>query len=228
MVIPVMLVEALEEAIDDEAPKAAEPEDELGQKTASEPKADEKEGRKKARDVAPPPTEASPDPTEDEASGKPAKADRPLRPEPAPIESEAQGEASFRTQDPAEADHKGPGVGADFEQTPPSSTKETSARHPLADDGEETGEPGLTRYLAEVRERLAGHAPRAVPGASDCHVTFRLSRAGALVTSGVSQSSGSPRYDRRCLKAISQAAPFPQAPDAALEEDLVFSIAIRR
>lgn len=104
----------------------------------------------------------------------------------------------------------------------------TPAASPAAEPGGASQLSGLSRYLGEVRLQLARHSPKGVKGAGDCEVTFQLSRSGALVSSSVSKASGSPRYDRRCLKAVKRAAPFPEAPGSANEADLVFSITMRQ
>ena len=75
---------------------------------------------------------------------------------------------------------------------------------------------------------LARHAPRGVRGAGNCEVEFRLSRAGEVVFVGIQSSSGSRLYDRRCLKAVTAAVPFPQAPDGAAETDLRFTIVMQQ
>ncbi len=97
-----------------------------------------------------------------------------------------------------------------------------------AEPGDASQQAGLSRYLGDVRLQLARHSPKGVSGAGDCEVTFQLSRSGTLLSSSVSKASGSPRYDRRCLKAVKRAAPFPEAPRSADEADLVFSITMRQ
>jgi TonB family protein len=83
-------------------------------------------------------------------------------------------------------------------------------------------------YLRDVRLQLARHAPRGVRGAGNCEVEFRLSRGGEVIFVGIQTSSGSRLYDRRCLKAVTSAVPFPQAPEGAVEADLRFTIVMQQ
>lgn len=86
------------------------------------------------------------------------------------------------------------------------------------------GGADMTAYWQAVQHQLAAHAPRGVRGARDCEVEFRLSRDGEVVFVGIRASSGTPLYDRRCLRAVTNAAPFPAAPPGAAPEDLSFAI----
>lgn len=86
------------------------------------------------------------------------------------------------------------------------------------------GEIDLTAYWRAVQQQLARHAPRGVRGARDCEVEFRLSGEGEVVFVGIRTSSGIPLYDRRCLRAVTHAAPFPAAPPGTAPEDLSFTI----
>ena len=83
-------------------------------------------------------------------------------------------------------------------------------------------------YLRDVRLQLARHAPRGVRGGGNCEVEFRLSHAGEVVFVGIRTSSGSRLYDRRCLKSVTTAVPFPVAPEGAAAEDLSFTIVIKQ
>ncbi len=83
-------------------------------------------------------------------------------------------------------------------------------------------------YLRDVRLQLARHAPRGVRGAGNCEVEFRLSHEGEVVFVGIRTSSGSRLYDRRCLKSVTAAVPFPVAPEGAADEDLSFTIFIEQ
>jgi TonB family protein len=83
-------------------------------------------------------------------------------------------------------------------------------------------------YLRDVRLQLAHHAPRGVRGGGNCEVEFRLSHAGEVVFVGIRTSSGSRLYDRRCLKSVTAAVPFPVAPEGAAAEDLSFTIVIEQ
>lgn len=83
-------------------------------------------------------------------------------------------------------------------------------------------------YLRDVRLQLARHAPRGMRGGGDCEVEFRLSQAGEVVFVGIRTSSGSRLYDRRCLKSVTAAVPFPVAPEGAAAEDLSFTIVIEQ
>lgn len=83
-------------------------------------------------------------------------------------------------------------------------------------------------YLRDVRLQLARHAPRGVRGAGNCEVEFRLSRAGEVVFVGIRTSSGSRLYDRRCLKSVTSAVPFPEAPVGADAADLSFTIVMQQ
>ncbi|WP_084417798.1 TonB family protein [Henriciella litoralis] len=86
----------------------------------------------------------------------------------------------------------------------------------------------MTAYLVEVRQHLLQHAPKAISGARDCEVEFRLSPEGEVTSRAIRTSSGTPRYDRRCLKSILTAAPYPAAPPDASADDLHFTITIRQ
>jgi len=83
-------------------------------------------------------------------------------------------------------------------------------------------------YLRDVRLQLARHAPRGVRGAGNCEVEFRLSRSGDVIFVGIQTSSGSRLFDRRCMKAVTASAPFPDAPDGADESDLRFTIVMQQ
>ncbi|MCA8892143.1 TonB family protein [Hyphomonas sp.] len=83
-------------------------------------------------------------------------------------------------------------------------------------------------YLRDVRLQLARHAPRGVRGAGNCEVEFRLSRTGEVIFVGIQTSSGSRLYDRRCLKSVTSAVPFPEAPEGAVEADLRFTIVMQQ
>jgi TonB family protein len=83
-------------------------------------------------------------------------------------------------------------------------------------------------YLRDVHLQLARHAPRGVRGAGNCEVEFRLSRSGEVIFVGIQTSSGSRLYDRRCLKSVTSAVPFPEAPEGAVEADLSFTIVMQQ
>lgn len=86
----------------------------------------------------------------------------------------------------------------------------------------------MDAYLRQVRLRLAQHAPRGVAGARNCEVEFQLSRSGEVVFVGLQASSGSHLYDRRCLKSVTSAVPFPTAPPGASGSDLHFTIVMKQ
>lgn len=90
------------------------------------------------------------------------------------------------------------------------------------------GKAEMDAYLRQVRMRLAKHAPKGVAGARDCAVEFQLSRAGEVVFVGIRTSSGSRVYDRRCLKSVTSAVPFPAAPRGATAADLSFTITMKQ
>jgi TonB family protein len=107
---------------------------------------------------------------------------------------------------------------------------------PAAEQGASSAEASLSgdgkamrdAYLRDVRLQLARHAPRGVRGAGNCEVEFRLSRGGEVVFVGIQTSSGSRLYDRRCLKSVTSAVPFPEAPEGAVEADLRFTIVMQQ
>lgn len=98
-----------------------------------------------------------------------------------------------------------------------------AAPSPMASSAGE-GEVDMTAYWQAVQQKLARYAPSGVRGARDCEVEFRLSRHGEVVFVGIRTSSGTPLYDRRCLRAVTNAAPFPDAPPGAEAADLSFAI----
>ena len=100
----------------------------------------------------------------------------------------------------------------------------SSGTAPLSGDGKAVRDA----YLRDVRQQLARHAPRGVRGAGNCEAEFRLSRNGEVIFVGIKSSSGSRLYDRRCLKAVTAAVPFPEAPDGAAETDLRFTIVMQQ
>lgn len=174
----------------------------------------------KVEDPPPPPVEVA---------DTPAPAPEPVRPieevlqvpEPAPVADAASGE-----QD------SGPAFVTLASDTPPQATEPEPA-------AERSGSPGAASlsgdgkairdaYLRDVRLQLARHAPRGVRGAGNCEVEFRLSHAGEVVFVGIRTSSGSRLYDRRCLKSVTAAVPFPKAPEGAAAEDLSFTIVIEQ
>ena len=110
--------------------------------------------------------------------------------------------------------------------------KPDSAAEPAASPGAATrsgdGKAMRDAYLRDVRLQLARHAPRGVRGAGNCEVEFRLSRAGEVVFVGIRTSSGSRLYDRRCLKSVTTAVPFPAAPEGARAADLSFTIVMQQ
>lgn len=90
------------------------------------------------------------------------------------------------------------------------------------------GEVDMMTYLQQVRLQLARHAPKGVAGARNCEVEFQLSPAGEVIFVGIQRSSGSRLYDRRCLKSVTTAIPFPAAPPGASPSDLSFTIVMKQ
>nr|WP_225908169.1 TonB family protein [Hyphomonas sediminis] len=85
----------------------------------------------------------------------------------------------------------------------------------------------LDAYFRAVRLQLDPFAPRRVSGARDCRVAFALTQQGEVVFVRLEGSSGQKLFDRRCLKAVTAAAPFPDAPVNAQPEDLLFAITMK-
>ena len=90
------------------------------------------------------------------------------------------------------------------------------------------GRDALTAWQMRVRQQLMRHAPRGVAGARNCEVAFQLSADGEVLSAALLTSSTSPRFDRRCLRAIRQAAPYPAAPEGTADPDRTFAIEIRQ
>lgn len=109
---------------------------------------------------------------------------------------------------------------------PPSAAEQAGSKGAASLSGD--GKAMRDAYLRDVRLQLARHAPRGVRGAGNCEVEFRLSHAGEVVFVGIRTSSGSRLYDRRCLKSVTAAVPFPVAPEGAAAEDLSFTIVIEQ
>ncbi|KCZ88736.1 hypothetical protein HJA_10214 [Hyphomonas jannaschiana VP2] len=109
---------------------------------------------------------------------------------------------------------------------PPSAVEQAGSKGAASLSGD--GKAIRDAYLRDVRLQLAHHAPRGVRGAGNCEVEFRLSYAGEVVFVGIRTSSGSRLYDRRCLKSVTAAVPFPVAPEGAAAEDLSFTIVIEQ
>ncbi|WP_084397890.1 TonB family protein [Henriciella aquimarina] len=130
----------------------------------------------------------------------------------------ASGVQTETSAEPVEA----PGPGSPDVAPPSTDPRDGRKRSP------DSGRSAMTDYLIEVRRQLSRHAPKAVPGARDCEVEFHLSQAGELTFRAIRTSSGSPRYDRRCLKAVQSAAPYPSAPPHATGNDLRFTIIIKQ
>ncbi|MBY9068280.1 TonB C-terminal domain-containing protein [Hyphomonas sp. WL0036] len=94
-------------------------------------------------------------------------------------------------------------------------------------DAGEMREVELDAYFRAVRLQLDPFAPRRVSGARDCRVAFALTQQGEVVFVRLEGSSGQKLFDRRCLKAVTAAAPFPDAPVNAQPEDLLFAITMK-
>ena len=110
-------------------------------------------------------------------------------------------------------------------------TNKNEAARPA--QGAKAGPPGkgrdaLTAWQMRVRQQLMRHAPRGVAGARNCEVAFQLSADGEVLSAALLTSSTSPRFDRRCLRAIRQAAPYPAAPEGTADPDRTFAIEIRQ
>ena len=110
-------------------------------------------------------------------------------------------------------------------------TNKNEAARPAQDA--KAGAPGkgpgaLTVWQLRVRQQLMRHAPRGVAGARNCEIAFQLSADGDVLSASLLTSSTSPRFDRRCLRAIRQAAPYPAAPEGAADPDRTFAIEIRQ
>lgn len=229
-VIPITLVDAsleeepepvVPEPLPETVPDPVQPADDAGTEEAKA-KATAPESLPAAPKVEPEtPPAAQTEKPDDAAPTNIVEDDEPDLTRPAAAESAPAGEIEdVAPEDAAKTD------ATDAVQAfPVSSTAPASA---VAEPGEASQKTGLSRYLGEVRLQLARHSPKGVSGAGNCEVTFQLSRSGALVSSSISTPSGSPRYDRRCLKAVKRAAPFPEAPRSADEADLVFSITMRQ
>ena len=155
----------------------------------------------------------------------------PTTPDAEPVEPDPVTPSTPAPPPPSETAEPGPGtVSLDAPKTPAptASPEQASASGDGRKQADGSGEAAMTAYLTNVRKQLMRHAPKAVPGARDCTVEFRLSHPGTVTAASLRTSSGSPRYDRRCLQAVHAAAPFPPAPDSAPEGALFFRIEMRQ
>ena len=178
---------------------------------------------------APPEKVADPPAPAAEAATDPAPAPEPAKPiedvlpvpEPVPAADTAPGE---------------PESGPAFVTLAADAPAQAVAPDPVAEQAGSKGAASLSgdgkamrdAYLRDVRLQLARHAPRGVRGSGNCEVEFRLSHEGEVVFVGIRTSSGSRLYDRRCLKSVTAAVPFPTAPEGAAAEDLSFTIFIEQ
>ncbi|HPF22517.1 MAG TPA: TonB C-terminal domain-containing protein [Hyphomonas sp.] len=115
-----------------------------------------------------------------------------------------------------------------IEETPVDEPAESAQASSALVGSEDDGAIDMDAYVRGVRQQLARHAPKGVAGARNCEVEFRLSRTGEVVFVGIRTSSGSPLYDRRCLKSVTAAVPFPAAPAGATAGDLSFTIVMKQ
>jgi len=115
-----------------------------------------------------------------------------------------------------------------IEETPVDEPAESAQTSSVRVGSEDDGAIDMDAYVRGVRQQLARHAPKGVAGARNCEVEFRLSRTGEVVFVGIRTSSGSPLYDRRCLKSVTAAVPFPAAPAGATTGDLSFTIVMKQ
>ncbi|WP_394705937.1 TonB family protein [uncultured Hyphomonas sp.] len=183
----------------------------------------------------PPAQEPPPSPPEKEEIVPSTVAEVPAAPAPAP-EAAMPAEnvpVAPASDPPAEATASEQESGPAFVTLAPDSSPLGAELAPAAVQAASSGVAGDGKamrdaYLRDVRLQLARHAPRGVRGAGNCEVEFRLSRGGEVIFVGIQTSSGSRLYDRRCLKAVTSAVPFPQAPDGAVEADLRFTIMMQQ
>lgn len=122
-------------------------------------------------------------------------------------------------------------AGGDAGQETGKETNKNEAARPA--QGAKAGTSGkgrdtLTTWQMRVRQQLMRHAPRGVAGARNCEVAFQLSAEGDVLSATLLTSSTSPRFDRRCLRALRQAAPYPAAPEGAADQDRYIAIEIRQ
>ncbi|MEZ6011554.1 MAG: TonB C-terminal domain-containing protein [Hyphomonas sp.] len=141
------------------------------------------------------------------AKPEPVPAAEPPVTEPAPAQTAAQ---------PASVEDAAQGASDThlelIEETPVDEPAESAQAASALVGSEDDGAIDMDAYVRGVRQQLARHAPKGVAGARNCEVEFRLSRTGEVVFVGIRTSSGSPLYDRRCLKSVTAAVPFPAAP----------------
>lgn len=181
---------------------------------------------------APQPAEAAP--VQPATALTPAGGEAPSTPPPDSEESEESEDTGAHLAAPESPDMSPSAPQEAGEETGQGTGKETNkdeAAHPA--QGTKGGPAGkdpdaLTAWQMRVRQQLMRHAPRGVAGARNCEVAFQLSADGEVLSAALLTSSTSPRFDRRCLRALRQAAPYPAAPEGAADPDRTFAIEIRQ
>ncbi|MEO1965115.1 TonB family protein [Hyphomonas sp.] len=181
------------------------------------------------RPSAPPEKVEDPQAPAAEVATAPAPAPEPAEPnEEVPVAPGPDPAADPAVNEP----ESGPAFVTLAADTPPQAETQDPAPEAAASSGAASlsgdGKAMRDAYLRDVRLQLARHAPRGVRGGGNCEVEFRLSPAGEVVFVGIRTSSGSRLYDRRCLKSVTAAVPFPVAPEGAAAEDLSFTIVIEQ
>lgn len=185
---------------------------------------------------SPPPAETAP--IQPATAPAPAGGEAPSTPRPDGEESEESKDTGAHLAAPESPDmspsapqEAGGGAGQETGKETGKETNKDEAARPA--QGTKTGPRGkgrdaLTAWQMRVRQQLMRHAPRGVAGARNCEVAFQLSANGDVLSAALLTSSTSPRFDRRCLRAIRQAAPYPAAPEGAADQDRTFAIEIRQ
>lgn len=96
------------------------------------------------------------------------------------------------------------------ETTAPKSKPAPPARQ-ASNDQKATWEALLLAHLEKYRRYPAGARARGAQGVT--YVTFRMNRAGSVLSAEVARSSGSSTLDRAALDTLKRAQPLPKIPD---------------
>lgn len=84
----------------------------------------------------------------------------------------------------------------------------------------------LKEYQSTIWRMIDANRPRGVNMQGMVTIVFRLSADGALLSLGVSRTSGNMLLDRIALRSVRQAAPFPHPPAGLSGSAMTFEIPI--
>ena len=175
-------------------------------------------------EIAPPTPPDSPAKMEEkpQAEPEPAKPEPAIKPAPKPTPQAAK--PKVRTEPKLET---APASSAP-PQTVPTDEAGTAvqAPSPSVAAGQTGAEDAMRAYAQQLWAQILRHKPRNIRFQGTVQLSFRLSRSGALLDSGIARSSGMAALDRAAMEALTDAAPFPPPPTELPDERLSFVIPI--